>query len=59
MKNGYLCIYLPFLLSGAYCGFMMLALLSKIEEIDTFNATNLHQTAVKSYLNYHKYNALY
>jgi hypothetical protein len=33
--------------SGAYCGFMMLALLSKIKGIYTFNATNLHQNAVK------------
>jgi hypothetical protein len=36
--------------SGAYCGFMMLALLSKIEGIYTFNATNLHQNALKNYL---------
>ena len=34
--------------SGAYCGFMMLALLSKIEGIYNFNATNLHQNAVKT-----------
>ena len=31
-------------LSGAYCGFMVLVLLGKIEEID------LHQNAVKIYL---------
>ena len=37
-------------LSGAYCGFMVLVLLSKIEEIDTFKSTNLHQNAVKNYL---------
>ena len=36
--------------SGAYCGFMVLALLSKIDENYTFKATFLHQTAVKSYL---------
>ena len=36
--------------SGAYCGFMMLVLLSKIEGIHTFKATNLHQNAVKTYL---------
>ena len=34
----------------AYGGFLMLILLSEIEGIYTFNATNLHQTAVKSYL---------
>jgi hypothetical protein len=53
MKNENLCIYLTFLfteyLSGAYCGFMVLVLLSKIEEIDTFKATNLHQNAIKTY----------
>ena len=36
--------------SGAYCGFIMLALFSKIEGIYTFNATNLHQNAIKNYL---------
>jgi hypothetical protein len=36
--------------SGAYCGFMVVVLLSKIEEIDTFKFTNLHQNAVKTYL---------
>ena len=36
--------------SGAYCGFMVVVLLSKIEEIDTFKSTNLHQNAVKTYL---------
>ena len=45
--------------SGAYCGFMMLALLSKIEGIYIFNATNLHQNTLKIYYNYHKYNAIY
>ena len=37
-------------LSGAYVAFMLLVLLSKIEEIDTFKSTNLHQNAVKIYL---------
>ena len=37
-------------LSGAYVAFMLLDLLSKIEEIDTFKSTNLHQNAVKIYL---------
>ena len=37
--------------SGAYCGFMVLVLLSKIEGIETFKATNLHQNAVKTYFN--------
>ena len=36
--------------SGAYCGFMVLVLPSKIEEFDTFKSTNLHQNAVKTYL---------
>ena len=34
----------------AYGGLLMLVLLSKIEEIGTFKATNLHQNAVKNYL---------
>ena len=34
----------------AYGGLLMLVLLSKIEEIDTFKATNLHQNEVKTYL---------
>ena len=34
----------------AYRGLLMLILLSKIEGIYTFNATNLHQNAVKNYL---------
>ena len=34
----------------AYGGFMMLVLLCKIEEIDAFKATNLHQNGVKTYL---------
>ena len=34
----------------AYGGFMMLVLLSKIEDIYIFNTTNLHQNAVKNYL---------
>jgi hypothetical protein len=34
----------------AYGGFMVLVLLSKIEDIYTFNPTNLHQNAVKNYL---------
>jgi hypothetical protein len=34
----------------AYGGFMILVLLSKIEDIYIFNATNLHQNAVKHYL---------
>ena len=36
--------------SGAYCGLLMLVLLSKIEEIDTFKATNLNQNGLKTYL---------
>ena len=32
----------------AYGGLLMLVLLSKIEEIDTFKSTNLHQNAVKT-----------
>ena len=31
----------------AYVGLLMLVLLSKIEEIDTFKSTNLHQNALK------------
>ena len=34
----------------AYGGLLMLVLLSKIEETDTFKATNLHQNGVKTYL---------
>ena len=34
----------------AYDGLLMLVLLSKIEEIDTFKSTNLHQNRVKTYL---------
>ena len=34
----------------AYGGLLMLVLLSKIEEIDTFKATNLHQNGVKTYV---------
>ena len=34
----------------AYGGLLMLVLLSKIEEIDTFKATNLHQNGTKTYL---------
>ena len=34
----------------AYGGFMMSFLLSKIEDIYTFNSTNLHQNAVKNHL---------
>ena len=34
----------------AYGGFMMLVLLSKIEDIYILNPTNLHQNAVKNYL---------
>ena len=45
--------------SGAYCGFMMLAFLGKIEGIYTFNATNLHHNAVKKLFKAIKeYNAL-
>ena len=36
--------------STAYGGLLMLVLLSKIEEIDTFKATNLHHNGVKTYL---------
>ena len=35
--------------STAYGGLLMLVLLSKIEEIDTFKSTNSHQNAVKTY----------
>ena len=35
----------------AYGCFMMLVLLSKIEDIHIFNPTNLHKNAVKNYLN--------
>ena len=35
----------------AYGGFMMSFLLSKIEDIYTFNSTNLYQNAVKNHLN--------
>jgi hypothetical protein len=34
----------------AYRGLLMLVLISKIEEIYTFKATNLHQNGVKTYL---------
>ena len=34
----------------AYGGLLMLVLLSKIEEIDSFKATNLHHNLVKTYL---------
>ena len=34
----------------AYGGLLMLVLLSKIEEIDTFKATNLNQNGLKTYL---------
>ena len=37
--------------STAYGGLLMLILLSKIEGIYTFNATNLNQTAVKTITN--------
>ena len=33
----------------AYGGLLMLVLLSKIEGIYTFNATNLHQNTIKNY----------
>jgi hypothetical protein len=33
----------------AYGGFVMLVLLSKIEDIYIFNPANLHQNAVKNY----------
>ena len=33
-----------------YGGFMILVLLSKIEDIYIFNTTNLHQNEVKNYL---------
>ena len=36
--------------STAYGGLLMLVLLSKIEEIDTFKATNLNQNGLKTYL---------
>ena len=46
----HLSTFFVYRVSGAYCGFMVLVLLSKIEEIDTFKATNLHQNAIKTYL---------
>ena len=43
----------------AYGGLLMLVLLSKIEGNYTFNATNLHQNAVKNYLKLSQIFALY
>ena len=43
----HLSTFFVYRVSGAYCGFMVLVLLSKIEEIDTIKSTNLHQNAVK------------
>ena len=45
----HLSTFFVYRVSGAYCGFMVLILLSKIEEIDAFKSTNLHQNAVKTY----------
>jgi hypothetical protein len=48
MKNGnfmHLYTFFVYRVSGAYCGFMVLVILSKIEEIDA----NLHQNAIKTY----------
>ena len=44
---------LPWMLTEptAYGGFMMLVLLTKIEDIYIFNTTDLHQNAEKNYLN--------
>ena len=42
----------------AYDGFMMLLLLSKIEEIYTSNATNFNEDVTKAIQNYAKYNSL-
>jgi hypothetical protein len=46
----HLSTFFVYRVSGACCGFMVLVLLSKIEEIDTFKSTNLHQNATKTYL---------
>ena len=46
----HLSTFFVYRLSGAYGGFMVPGLFSKIEEIDTFKSTNLHQNAVKIYL---------
>ena len=43
----HLSTFFVYRVSGAYCGFMVLILISKIEEICTFKATNLHQNAIK------------
>jgi hypothetical protein len=45
----HLSTFFVYRVSGAYCGFMVLILLSKIEEIDTLKATNLHKNAIKTY----------
>ena len=45
----HLSTFFVYRVSGAYCGFKVLVLLSKIKEIDTFESTNLHQNAVKTY----------
>ena len=46
----YLSTFFVIRVNGAYCGFMVLVLLSKIEEIGTFKSTNLHKNTVKIYL---------
>ena len=45
----HLSTFFVYRVSGAYSRFMVLVLLSKIGEIDTFKATNLHQNAIKTY----------
>ena len=53
MKNGYLCTKLALdvdRIHGLWWPLVMLVLLSKIEEIDTFKATNLHHNGVKTSL---------
>ena len=45
----HLSTFFVYRVSGAYCGFMVLVLLSKIEEVDAFKSTNLHQNAIKIY----------
>ena len=54
----HLSTFFVYRVSGAYCGFMVLVLLNKIEEIDTLKSTNLHQNAIKTFKKYHKYNEL-
>ena len=56
----HLSTFFVYRVSAAYCGLLMQVLLSKIEEIDTFKATNLHQNKVKTYpKRYYNHNLLY